>query len=180
MVNVNPIDYPRILFTETQRFRPKVLWIIGTLATLFPITLMFISLRFAGKTPAQMPRVALLCILISATIPITLMFFAFLTVTVKTDEIVLQFFFYRRRIPHAKVKAFEPLKYHWTDFGGWGLKWDGDKTWAYTMRGDRAVRLHLLTGKMVVVGSQRADELASALEEAGVERMPDRKFKPLV
>jgi hypothetical protein len=40
------------------------------------------------------------------------------------------------------------------------------KGWAYNVRGNRGVQLELANGKRILIGSQRAEELAGAIGEA--------------
>ena len=49
--------------------------------------------------------------------------------------------------------------------GGWGFRW-GSSGRAYNLRGNRGVQLTLADGGRLLLGSQRADELAAAIEEA--------------
>ncbi len=52
------------------------------------------------------------------------------------------------------------------EYGGWGVKgWSKDKM-AYNVSGDRGVELTLKDGRRIMLGSQRAEELAGAIEAA--------------
>lgn len=67
-------------------------------------------------------------------------------------------------IERLEVRTYRPL----AEYGGWGLRMGGLGEMAYTMSGNRGVQLNLRNGKSVLVGSQRPEELASALQMAGV------------
>ena len=54
--------------------------------------------------------------------------------------------------------TYSPL----VEYGGWGIRGWG-KNVALNARGNRGVRLMLMDGRRVLVGSQRAEELAAAL-----------------
>lgn len=70
---------------------------------------------------------------------------------------------YRRSIARADIVSFEAVTYSpLAEYGGWGIKW-GRSGLALNARGDRGVRLMLTDGRRVLVGSQRAEELAAAL-----------------
>jgi len=90
-----------------------------------------------------------------------------LRTTVTDREVVVSlgalFPLYRRRIRLADIAAaradtYAPL----AEYGGWGIRGWGRNV-ALNARGDRGVRLMLTDGRRVLVGSQRAEELAAAL-----------------
>ena len=64
-------------------------------------------------------------------------------------------------IEKHEVVTYRPLR----DYGGWGIRL-GRNGWAYNMWGTRGVLLYLKKGKTQLIGSQRADELASAIARA--------------
>jgi hypothetical protein len=71
---------------------------------------------------------------------------------------------YRRSVPIADIKScvaveFRPI----ADHGGWGVRAGRDGERVLTARGDRGVRLVLADGGKLLVGSQRADELAEVI-----------------
>ena len=53
---------------------------------------------------------------------------------------------------------FSPLR----DYGGWGIR-GGKKRRAYIMRGRAGVRITFADGRTLLIGSQRANELAAVL-----------------
>ena len=67
-----------------------------------------------------------------------------------------------RDVESCEVVTYRPLLH----YGGWGWRWGGKRGWAYTMRGNRGVLVHLRNGKRFLVGSQRPEDLAAAIEEA--------------
>ena len=91
-----------------------------------------------------------------------------LTVTVRPSEIDIRFRpLARRRIPHMAVRSCEARTYRpLREYGGWGVRrgWKGG--WAYNVRGNRGVQLVLDDGSSILVGSQRADDLAAAIQSA--------------
>lgn len=69
-----------------------------------------------------------------------------------------------RRFPFAAILAAEPVTYRPVEqFGGRGIR-RGRYGWAYTVSGNRGVNLKLAGGERFLIGSQRADELASAIQ----------------
>lgn len=61
-------------------------------------------------------------------------------------------------IASAEAETYSPLR----EFGGWGLRGWGNNR-AINMAGNQGVRLQLQGGKRLLIGSQRAEELAQAI-----------------
>jgi len=59
------------------------------------------------------------------------------------------------------ARSYQPLG----EFGGWGIRWTPCGR-AYNVSGNQGVQLELKNGKRILIGSQRAEELASLLQEA--------------
>ena len=107
---------------------------------------------------------------------LALMSYSKLIIEVRPDGLCFRFApFHRsfRRIPLDKIEHFEAVKYSPIgEFGGWGLRrgWRGGR--AYNVSGNRGVRLSLsepaggISGRKLLLGSQRAEELAAAIESA--------------
>jgi hypothetical protein len=89
-----------------------------------------------------------------------------LTVRVDHGHLHIHFFpLLTRNIPLEQIEQWEPRTYHpLLEYGGWGLR-RGWKGWAYNISGNRGVQLTLADGKRLLIGSQRADELAAAIGE---------------
>lgn len=66
------------------------------------------------------------------------------------------------RIVRWEVRTYSPMKEYW----GWGVRFGADGSVAYTMKGNRDVQLLLDDGSRVLIGSQRPENLASALTMA--------------
>ncbi len=74
---------------------------------------------------------------------------------------------YRRVVPIGKVREIEVVRYRpIADYGGWGIRYGRDREVALNARSDRGVRLHLADGSRLLIGNQRADELAEALRSS--------------
>ncbi len=73
------------------------------------------------------------------------------------------FSLYRRTIPLRDIAFAEAVRYNpLAEFGGWGIRGTGDSQ-ALNARGDRGVRIRLRDGRRLLIGSQRAEELAEAI-----------------
>jgi hypothetical protein len=93
-----------------------------------------------------------------------------LTTEVRQGGIFIRYFpLFRQTIPWSQVaghytRVYRPIR----EYGGWGVRygWNGK---AYNVWGNRGVQLELAQGKRLLIGSQRADELAQAIETARSE-----------
>jgi hypothetical protein len=122
------------------------------------------SLPGGSSPPAWFPLLVLAAVLgLSGLLMVLLR----LVVEARPDALYVRFIPLRtRRIPYASILRCEPCTYRpIRDFGGWGIRWGGPRNWAYTIRGNRGVRLHLEGGQRLLVGSQTPDDLARAIEE---------------
>jgi hypothetical protein len=74
---------------------------------------------------------------------------------------------YRREIAVASLRRVEIVTYRpFLDHGGWGIRTSRDGDRILTARGTRGVRVELIDGTRLLIGSQRSEELAAALERA--------------
>jgi hypothetical protein len=92
-----------------------------------------------------------------------------LVVRVSKGYLHLRFFpFVHKNIPLREIAHWEARIYHpIREYGGWGIRYAGKrKGWAYNVSGNFGVQLDLKNGERLLIGSQRADQLASALERA--------------
>ena len=75
----------------------------------------------------------------------------------------------RRTFPSATIVSAEAVAYRpLRQFGGWGIRFGRGRTRAYSMSGDRAVRLTLVDGSEVFLGSLEPEALAGAIERARI------------
>lgn len=90
-----------------------------------------------------------------------------LTIEVRRDGLYVQFrpFHLRpKKIDLGQVVSVTAVTYRpILQYGGWGIRWT-IKGKAYNARGDRGVRLDYANGRHLLLGSQRPDELAVAIE----------------
>lgn len=160
-------DDPPVLFHEEQRFRQLWIWLL----ILFIAGLQwwgFIQQIVLGQpwgdNPAPDWMMVAFWLLFGIGLP---SFFVYLKliVTVSSDALEIHFRpLTRRTIPIAaiaeiKAGSYSPLK----QYGGWGVRGLGNNR-AYNVSGNQGVRLTLVDNNIVLIGSQRADELALAIE----------------
>lgn len=153
-------------YREVQKLHPA--WRILVGASCFAGGLAPLALHLASGERVPPLWVPLLgFVLVGVAMPALMAFLLRLEVEVRPDALYVRFLPLRtRKIPYASILRCEPCAYRpIRDYGGWGIRWGGPRNWAYTMRGNRGVRLHLEGGQRLLVGSQTPDDLARAIEE---------------
>lgn len=151
-------------FVEEQRFGQR--WVVlavavGALAGWLPLILLLAG-DDADGTPLWLAW--LLAIVVGIGLPL-LFLLNRLRFEVWDDRVVIR---YRpittRTIAFADVTAVEAVDYRpMREYGGWGVKGWSRRKVAYNVSGHRGARLTLTDGRTVLLGSQRADELAAAI-----------------
>jgi hypothetical protein len=170
-------------FREVQRFTQVWLWALLLPVTLGPAGLLVYGMveqlvfgRPWGTRPMSdaglwtfgLGTIAL-CLGIIAMIA-----WARLVTQVREDGLFIRFFpFHLRfhRIALEDVTDCRTVTYHpIREYGGWGIRLSR-KGKAYNVRGDRGVRLEYRSGRHLLIGSQRPEELEEAVLEllAGFE-----------
>ncbi|HUO86976.1 MAG TPA: hypothetical protein VM617_06265 [Thermoanaerobaculia bacterium] len=146
------------LFREEQRFRQPWLWSLIALATALEVTLAVVLLG-AGTARG-------LVVLAAALLLPVLLALLTLRTEVRPDGLHLRFWpLVRHRhlrpeeIVEATARTYRPI----VEYGGWGLRF-GSLGTAYNTSGNRGVQLLLASGRRLLIGSQRADELAAAID----------------
>ncbi len=161
----------KVYYHEVQQFNQWWLWflIIG-IAGLFWygfIQQIVFGTPFGSK-PASNVGIWIFWIVFGIGFP--LLFYTLrLIVKVCEDAIYVRFppFHLRfQKIPLAKLEGYEVLTYSpISDYGGWGIRY-GSIGKAYNVSGNRGVQLELLNGERILIGSQKPEELAAAIDLA--------------
>jgi hypothetical protein len=156
-------------FSEEQRFRQPLIWLlIGFVALLQwnGFIQQILLGRPRGDRPAPDWFVVLFWLLFGIGLPLFFLYLR-LVVTVTGESVDIHFHpLTRRTIPMAEITHFEARTYSpLREYGGWGIRGFGSNR-AYNVSGDRGVELTLKDGRKVMVGSQRADDLARAIAAA--------------
>jgi hypothetical protein len=74
---------------------------------------------------------------------------------------------YRRYVPIETVRSVEVVTYRpIADYGFWGIRSGPDGERALIARGNRGVRIELTDGSKLLIGSQRPELLAAALDRS--------------
>jgi hypothetical protein len=105
------------------------------------------------------------------TMPVFLVI-GFLRMTTEVTPTDLRVWFgwvptYRRVVPAGTIVRLEVVSYRpFADCWGWGIRTGRDGERVLNARGNRGVRIELSDGSRLLVGSQRPEALAIALEQA--------------
>ena len=160
----------QLLFREEQRFRQPWVWacvFVPMILTAAGILWQFWSGRPPGSGP--LPTASLVRIELALAAVAVWVYQMRLVTEVRAAELSLHFrwLWRRRRIPVAEIRrhnvvAYNPVR----EYGGWGIRYGAAGDMAYNVSGDRGVRLELTNGDHLLVGSQRPEELARALDVA--------------
>ncbi len=147
-----------LFFEENQTFRQPWLWglMLAVLA----------GLLFALVT-AQEGQIVLLAVLGLQLATCLFLLSLRMTVQVETDFLRIRFFpIWTKTIPLTEIVQWEARRYRpIREYGGWGIRYSWSKGWAYNVSGNQGVQLELANGQRILIGSQRAEELARAIED---------------
>ena len=146
-----------VLFEENQSFRHPWLW---TLKLAIMAVLLVASLNASEGAP---------WIVLGLVLAVALLLYSMrLSVQVDTEAVRIRFFpIWKKTIPLAEIVRWEGRTYRpILEYGGWGIRYSPfGKGWAYNVSGNQGVQLELANGKRILIGSQRAEELARAIGE---------------
>jgi hypothetical protein len=160
----SPLPYLRPIFHEEQRFTGTRLFIV--IAAVFAS----VMLLAAGTVIAvgASPKPVIFIISLSAMIVLTVLGVAKLTTIVDAGGVHVRFVpFLRKTFALDDIVKWEPKTYDPMEYGGWGVRGLPDRYgWAYNVSGRRGVQIEFKNGHRLMLGSQRADELAKAIGEA--------------
>lgn len=162
-----------VYFREVQQFRQPWLWAI----LLAPMLLCGYGLyrqlvlgRPWGNHP--LPSQGLLVVNALVLLMLGWLYAVRLVTEVREDELRVHFVLLWRskKFPWRDIRSFRAVTYRpLADYGGWGIR-RGLQGWAYNVSGNRGVEIELTNGERVLVGSQRPEELARAIEERAGRR----------
>lgn len=161
-------------YTEVQRF--EQLW-IRLLAYLLPAVVILpqawgvyrqlvLGIPYGGNMTPD--AILVLIFLLSSAVVLGiawLLLKAELTVKVTPTALDIRYApITRRTIPWNKIRSAESVTYKpLIEYGGWGLRY-GKNGMAYNVSGNRGVLLEVDGSGNILIGSQRPDELAAAIQ----------------
>jgi hypothetical protein len=162
------------VFWEIQRFKQWWIWlVVWGVAVLAAVTFV-VQIVFGhpvGNNPASDSAVWIIFFLVGIGFPL-LTYSVKLTTELYNDRLILRYTpFWTRTIPLDQVVRSAPRIYRpIMHYAGWGIRYGLGRGWCYTVYGNRGVELELRNGKSILVGSQRPEELATAIDRAKVQR----------
>ena len=170
VVSLNP---PAVVYREEQNFDWWVYLVVALTEAIAGSTLAWIVQRGGNPVAAgaltglALPSVAIAAIGLPMLIVVGL-----LRMTTEVTPTDLRVWFgwiptYRRFVPIGIVQKIEVITFRpIIDHGGWGIRRGRDGERVFSTRGNRGVRLELIDGTRIIIGSQRPEALAIAIEAA--------------
>lgn len=164
-------DENDIIFHEEQKFSPALSALIVVLMAL-TVGLGGFALRelIHEQEPTSPPAIIIL-IITGIIIPIAIGVL-FLTLKLETrlrcDGLYLRFFpihIRYKKFALDDIAEFYPRRYRpILEYGGWGIRWSFKKGKAYNVTGNRGLQLVFKNGRRLLIGSQRPEQLAQAIQ----------------
>ena len=169
MSSVTAIPAPSAVYHEDQLFG---WWVYALMAGMVALACVFVSIRSQGGAEVANGGFPFsLGITVGFALP-TVFVLGVLRMTTEVAPTGIDVWFgwiptYRRKIDLASIRAVEAITYQpFADYGGWGIRFGRDGEKALNARGDRGVRLIMIDGSKLMIGSQRPEELAASIEGA--------------
>jgi hypothetical protein len=169
--SVAALQPPAAVYREEQNF---AWWLYAMLAVMSLIGLACLGFERpapAGEGPAGWRVELPLALAVGMVLP-TVLILGVLRMTTEVSPGLCRVWFgwiptYRRVVALDAVTRLEVVQYRAiSEYGFWGVRFGRDGERVLTARGDRAVRLHFADGSRLLIGSQRPEALAAALERA--------------
>jgi hypothetical protein len=169
------INNPVTDFHEEQQFRQSWVWLLLLVTTVCVIGMFahgIYTQLYLGQAWGDRPM-SNTALVISAAFSflicagLTLLFYKLKLITeVGPDGVHIRFFPLTRRkiafhsITSCKARTYRPIR----EYGGWGIRFSR-KGRAYNVSGNKGVQLEFRQGKPLLIGSQRAEELAETINK---------------
>ncbi len=162
-----------VLFSEKQRFTQWWIWVI-LLAVNGLFVYGVIQQVILGEPFGDKPIGNTGILLVSgAMVLLTAMLLSTkLTTEITKDGINVRLFPFHWKTKHlgweeiqkAYIRQYSPL----TDYGGWGLRYSLTGAGkAYNISGNMGLQLEFKTGKKLLIGTKKVEELQSVLDQIG-------------
>ncbi len=167
----------KILFREEQKFSRRWIWFILPAAFAASVVPLWYGLfrqvttgQPWGDNPASNGVLALTALLVTLLMTGILLLFKTmrLQVEIRENEIIFRYpplVRKWRRIVRTEIERYEVGKYRpVAQYGGWGIRQRSRKYGkAYNVTGNIGLKLFLKNGKIILLGSQRAQALSYAM-----------------
>lgn len=157
-------------FEESQRFNQVWIWVLLIGVSILVIVQVPLDL-IKSTNEESLPTHSIIVLLLSIAFVIglnALFFFSKLKTNINTEGVSVVFhpFFNKPKlfrwedIEKAFVRKYQPL---W-EYGGWGIRF-GMKGRAYNTSGNKGLQLIMKSGKKILIGTQKSDELDGYLKK---------------
>ena len=153
----------KLLFAEVQKFH--LFWF---LLLLFGLGVAIAVAVYSGdlSITTGSSAIAPVAVLVLVIVPLLLLFLNLkLKTRIYADSIELHYspvkrkYFLRSEIVRTEVVSYQPI----AEYGGWGFRYGrGGKAW--NVSGNKGIKLHLKNGKHFLIGTNRPEEAAKAIE----------------
>ncbi len=159
-----------LIYREEQRFGSWLRWLIAlSMALAVPFSIFSLT-----KIPSEqgssdiLPILTLIIAGICVPIAVALLFWVLkLETEVRSDGLYIRFFpahihfkrFTTDDLSEYYARKYKPLR----EYGGWGIRCSLRKGKAYNVSGNKGVQLVFISGKQLLIGSHRAEELEEAI-----------------
>jgi len=160
------VDSDDPIYREEQRFTQTWLRMLLWTSPLIVIAVIAWAVHESPGQRTMLMLVGLGAVVLDVLLGPGLLHITKLITEVRRDGLYVRFFpfhFSFKWISLDRVKKVEAVRYRpLREYGGWGIR-RGSGGRAYNVRGDSGVRLDFGDGSHLLIGSQRADELAAAI-----------------
>jgi hypothetical protein len=159
-----------VLFSENQRFR--LLWVkiligIAGIGAISPVLFQLISGHFRDIPFPTLVNSLVPVVLIAAIV----FFFTLLELRIRVvpSAILYKFHPIQRKwhqidadaIISCEQVTYRPLR----DYHGWGIRYSAEKGSAYTVSGNKGIRIEKKNGQKIMLGSQQSEALCKAVKQ---------------
>ena len=159
-----------ILFREVQRPRQIWIWVIILFIAAINwygfIQQILFGIPFGNK-PAPDFLLIIFWLVFGILFPLCLCFFMKLITEVRQDGVYIRFMPFHskyQRIPFTDIEKYTAITFKpIAQFGGIGIRVNLQGETAYIMSGNEGIKVHQTNQKVIVIGSQRPNELIEAL-----------------
>ena len=159
-----------LIYREEQRFGSWLRWLIALLMALAVPFSIFSLTKIPSEQGSSdiLPILTLIIVGICVPIAVALLFWVLkLETEVRSDGLYIRFFpahihfkrFGVEDLSECYARKYKPL----LEYGGWGIRCSLRKGKAYNVSGNKGVQLVFISGKQLLIGSQRAEELEEAI-----------------
>lgn len=157
-----------LLFEEEQRIPRAWLWLLVPILSAGSLAAILAMVFAEGERSVGRVIGVVSVLTVTNVVVLTLMLKLRLVVEVDRRAIRVRMPpLVDRRLRLEDVTAWEAREYRpIREYGGWGIRYSLRNGRAYNMSGRYGVQLVMANGKRILIGSQRAEELAEAIDKA--------------